>query len=125
MIVRSEKEAHAAGMLSMVGGIVEYSDSAEDTLEAAVRREVMEEVGVTLSDRMDYLESKHFITDDGQRVLDIVFIADHASGEPRAISADEVESVEWMTLDEIRSHTKVPPWILKSMELAATSRLTS
>lgn len=122
MIVRSEKEEHAAGMLSMVGGTVEYTDSDESVLEDAVRREVLEEVGVSLSGTIEYLESKHFITSDGQRVLDIVFMADYLSGEPRAISTDEVESVQWMTLEEIQKHPQTPAWIRQSMKIADRAR---
>jgi len=124
MIVRSQKEEHAAGMLSMVGGIVEYSDSESDVLEAAMRREIMEEVGIKVSDQIQYLESKHFTSDNGERVLDIVFMAEYLSGEPTAISVDEVESVQWMTMEEIRQHPKTPPWIVQSMERAEIARKT-
>lgn len=122
MIVRSDKEEHAAGTLSMPGGTVEYTDSMDNVLEDTIRREVLEEVGVTLSDKLTYLESKHFLTASGERVLDIVFISEYASGEPSALSADEVASVEWLTIEEIQNHQQVPPWILQSMNLAEAAR---
>lgn len=123
MIVRSEQESHAADLLSMPGGIVEASDASQDCLEVALRREVTEEVGIIVSDELSYLESKHFITDSGERVLDVVFMGEYASGEASALAAEEVESVHWMTIEEIREYPNVPPWILHSMELAEAVRI--
>lgn len=125
MIMRSAKEGHAAGTLSMPGGTAEYRDSDDKTLEHALRRELKEEVGVTVSDTMRYLESKHFTTDAGEHVMDIVFMAEYASGEAAPISVDEVDSVHWMTISEILAHPKTPPWIRQSMLLAEAARTTS
>lgn len=102
-------------MLSMAGGTVDYTDLSENVLEAALRRELFEEIGVTVSEDIRYVESKHFVTDSGERVMDIVFMAEYTSVEPTAISADEVESVQWMTLEEIRQYSKTPVWIRESI----------
>jgi 8-oxo-dGTP pyrophosphatase MutT (NUDIX family) len=45
-----------------------------DVLEEPLRREVREEVGVELEDAPVYLESKSFVTDAGEPVIDIAFL---------------------------------------------------
>jgi 8-oxo-dGTP diphosphatase len=122
MIQRSDKEAHAAGRLSMVGGTVDYADSQQNVLESGLLRELDEEVGVVAGTPMTYLESKSFLSDANKWVIDIVFMAPYASGEPAAIDADEVAWVGWLTLAEIEQHPATPPWIVQSMRLAEKAR---
>lgn len=123
MIERGAAEEHAPGTLSMVGGTVEHADAADNVLEEALRREILEEVGSTVKDDLRYVESKSFISDSGCRVIDIVFLAEFAGGEPRAILPDEVAAVHWMTLDEIIAHPKTPEWINQSMKIVEKMRL--
>jgi 8-oxo-dGTP diphosphatase len=54
MIVRGQGETHAGGTLSFVGGKLEITETSSDVLEAALRREIMEEVGVQVSE-MSYV----------------------------------------------------------------------
>ncbi|MGE5540912.1 MAG: NUDIX hydrolase [Bacillota bacterium] len=122
MIIRGSGVSHAANTLSMPGGTVEVSDSNQNVLEEALRREVREEVGVEIDD-LQYLESKHFVTDKGERVLDVVFLCQYDSGEATAASPEEVVDVAWMSIDEIRTHPKVPLWIIQSMEAAEKRRI--
>ena len=119
MILRSADEAHAAGTLSFVGGKVERAGVADNILEETLRREIAEEVGVTVAKTMQYVESKSFIADDGLPVIDIVFLCHYESGEPRALDPAEVASVEWMTFDEVMAHPKTPVWTTQSLRLAA------
>lgn len=123
MIMRSKKEDHAGGTLSMVGGKIDYADALTDTLEFGVKREILEEVNVEISDHFEYVESKMFVSVKGNHVIDIVFIAEYKSGTPEVMIADEVDSVSWMTFDEIKAHPNTPSWILASMEKAESVRL--
>ena len=50
MIVRGEFEEHAPGALSPPGGKVEHGDDETGVLESTVRREVLEETGVTVGE---------------------------------------------------------------------------
>jgi 8-oxo-dGTP pyrophosphatase MutT (NUDIX family) len=119
MILRSAEEAHAAGVLSFVGGKVERAGTADNILEETLQREIAEEVGVTIADKIHYVESKSFIADDGLPVVDIVYLCRYESGEPRALDSAEVANVEWMTFDAIMAHPKSPVWIKQSLRLAA------
>ncbi len=119
MILRSAEEAHAAGTLSFAGGKVERAGIEDNILEETLRREIAEEVGATVADKIHYVESKSFIADDGLPVVDIVFLCRYEAGEPRALDSAEVANVEWMTFDAIMAHPKTPVWIKQSLRLAA------
>jgi len=123
MILRSKKEDHAGGTLSMVGGKIDYSDALTDTLEFGVKREILEEVNVQVQEKLEYVESKMFVSAKGNHVIDIVFVAEYKSGDPSAMIEDEVDEVSWMTFEEIKSNPNTPPWILASMEKAEAIRL--
>ena len=115
MIERSAEEEHAGGTLSMVGGTVELDDADDNILEAAIDREVMEEVAVRVGANKTYVESKAFVGPKGNHVVDIVLLCPYESGEPRAVDASEVAWVGWMSLSQILEHAQTPPWIRQSM----------
>ena len=54
---RSTREEHAAGSLALIGGKVESAGNEDRILEETLRREIMEEVGVTVHDTMHYVKS--------------------------------------------------------------------
>ena len=122
MILRGEKENHAAGTLSMPGGKVELDEIGDDVLEGALRREVREEVGLELSS-IQYLESKSFIADDGERVVDIVFLCACEEGEAVIGDPEEVAELHWLSAQEVYAHSKTPPWIWRSIEKAEEARV--
>jgi 8-oxo-dGTP pyrophosphatase MutT (NUDIX family) len=123
MVVRGEQESHAAGALTFPGGKVEGAGSADDVLEETLRREIMEEVAVEVHDDMVYLESKAFVADDGEPVVDVVFLCRYRSGEPGVGDPGEVAAVRWMTAEEILAHPETPPWTRQSIELAERRRV--
>ena len=64
-IVRGERVKHAPGELGFPGGKVEVADGPDRILESAVRREVLEETGVTVSAELRYVRSVAFTMRDG------------------------------------------------------------
>lgn len=123
IIKRSEKEEHAPGTLSMVGGKVETRIVENDVLEETLKREIMEEVGIQVSEKLHYVESKSFISDKGQVVIDIIFLCKYQSGEPKCMSADEVSGVYWMSCSEILGSKNTPMWLKESIEKVESYRL--
>ncbi len=115
-VIRSDAEDHAAGTLAFVGGKVEFGERQSAILEATLKREILEEVGVEIGN-IQFVTSTAFFTDDGRSVVNMVFVCDWQSGEPRVVDPDEVASVHWMTFDDIRNHPKTPSWILEYTEL--------
>ncbi|UYZ23752.1 NUDIX hydrolase [Mesobacillus jeotgali] len=116
VIERSTKEEHAGGLLSLVGGTVENEGFSVDLLERTLKRELFEEVGITIKDDVKYVRNTSFILPDGREVLDLVFYCEIAAGEPYPKSKDEVEAVYWMTAAEIFAHPKAPIWLKESIE---------
>jgi len=118
MAFRSEQEAHAGGTLAFPGGKAEGTDAA-GALEETLRREIREEVGVEVADFV-YVESHTF----GQAppCLDVVFSCRYVSGTAQAVDPAEVSAVQWMTFAEALAHPKTPPWIARSLTLAAAKR---
>lgn len=118
IIERSKKEAHAAGLLSLVGGKAELEGNTNDILERTLKREVREEVGVSLENNLQYVNSTSFVTDAGEHVVDVVFMCAHESGEAKVKSPDEVESVHWMTPEEVYEHPNAPEYLKASIRRA-------
>ena len=116
MIVRGAGVEHAPGVLAFPGGKVEVEDGPTDVLESAVRREVLEETGITVSPSLEYVRSVAFSMNDGTPVVDVLFLGEYEDGEPEITDPDEVAEIRWMTMDEILAHDKTPPWLKNSIE---------
>lgn len=115
IIERSKKEEHAGGLLSLVGGKVDIEGNSSDILERTVKREILEEVGVNIKDKLTYVHSTSFVTDSGENVVDIVFLCEYDSGEAFPKSPDEVEKVLWLTTKEILNHPNSPIYLKQSI----------
>ncbi|RKL65153.1 DNA mismatch repair protein MutT [Salipaludibacillus neizhouensis] len=120
IIERSKKEEHAGGLLSIVGGKVENEGNSSDILERTVKHEIVEEVGVEVKDNLKYVHSTSFVTDKGERVVDIVFLCEYSSGEAFPKSPDEVERVLWLSTEEVLNHPKSPIYLKESIKRAET-----
>ncbi len=118
MIVRSEQVAHAPGILALPGGKVEGVGNSEDVLEATLRREITEEVGVEIHGELEYVESKSFVADDGDIVVDVVFLCRYKSGAATVVAPAEIAEVRWMTAAEVAEHPRAPAWTRRSVALA-------
>jgi 8-oxo-dGTP diphosphatase len=101
LIERAEQEDHAPGMLSFPGGKIEQQPGNTDVVEATARRELSEEVGITVG-TVEYITSQTFETDDGTRCLNLVTLCEHESGKPFPRATDEVAAVHWLTAEEIK-----------------------
>lgn len=111
------------GVLAFPGGRVEVGDGPDSVLEAAVRREVEEETGVTVGRQLRYVRSVSFTMDDGTPVVDVLFLGAYQTGEPAITAPDEVADIRWMTAEEILAHERTPPWLKSDIELVEAARL--
>lgn len=121
MIVRGEEE-YAPGGLSIPGGKVEGTESANNILEETLRREIAEEVGLEIRDEMAYLRSNAFVA-EGNPVVDVVFLCRWKSGTAVAADPTEVADPRWMTAAEAMAHPETPRWTRLTLELAEKVRL--
>jgi 8-oxo-dGTP pyrophosphatase MutT (NUDIX family) len=110
MVRRGSGEPHAPGTLSLVGGGIEPQDeNSADVLLATLRREIVEEVGVQVSD-MTYITGWTFRINDGDEVLNLLFLCAYDSGIATPADPNDVEEVHWMRADEILTHPDAPSW---------------
>lgn len=122
IIKRSEKEEHAPGILSLVGGKVETDSVTSNILEETLRREIREEVGIEVTNDLCYLESKLFYATTGEPVVDMVFLCEYQSGEIN-INPEEVSEAYWMSYPKILSCTDSPEWLIESIKKAEKARM--
>lgn len=115
--VRSQQESEGAGLLAFVGGTVEHSDALVDILESAVIREVKEEIGVTVK-VLDFVNSSSFVSKRGNHVINIVLLCEIVEGEPKIVSEDEMDSLLWLTTEEIINYPNSPKWLWASLRKA-------
>lgn len=101
LIKRSADETVFPGYWGIPGGTVEKTD---ETLETALLREFMEEVGIEV--KSVGLISNNIVQRPGKTMLYLVFEAAHLSGEPRAL--EDTESVEWKTYEEAKALQLTP-----------------
>ena len=118
IIKRSDSEEHAPGLLSFVGGKVETESIEDDILEKTMKREILEEVDIHIKSEMKYLESKIFKSDKNEWVIDIVYLCEYLSGEPKCNSLEEVSEVNWMKAEDVLENSKSPIWLKKSIKKA-------
>jgi 8-oxo-dGTP diphosphatase len=117
LIKRSVKEEHAGGTLSLVGGKVDKEGNTTDILERTLKREILEEVGVEVTN-LRYVNSSSFVTDKGVHVVDIVFLCEHQSGVAYAKSPEEVADVVWLQTNQILEDPTLPPYLKENINLA-------
>lgn len=98
LFVRRAKEP-SQGMLGLPGGFVDMGETAE----AALRREVREEVQLEITDItfLTTYTNRYTYQNVTYPVLDLFFTA-RAIHPEAAISGDDVSGVEWISLNDLR-----------------------
>lgn len=112
IIKRSEDKTAFPGMWTVPGGGLEVDDYKHDepttsegqwyeATEAALRREIQEEVGLEVGE-LEYLTDIAFIRDDGIPVVILSYYCQYDAG---AVSLDE-DSVDfaWISADEVAEY---------------------
>ena len=119
LIKRSMQEEHEPGAISLVGGRVETTGFSHDVLEQSLKREVMEEINVSLQEKMQYLWSSCITTKKGEQVVTVVFLCAYESGEIGIGEEDEVADILYLDTDVILESEDIPEYVKKSIQLAA------
>jgi 8-oxo-dGTP diphosphatase len=122
VIVRGVEEFQSPGALALPGGKVDIVGALDAILEETLRREVREEVSVEIEPGLQYVESKTFLLDTGYPVVDIVFLCRYKGGEPQIRDPHEVQSIHWMSAQEILNLPDAPEWTRRSISLAEELR---
>ena len=114
---RSEEEEHVPGTWGFPGGKVEGSSQCGNVLEETLRRELLEEICLEVG-KITYMESVRFTADDGDVVVNILFVCEYIGGDPKANDPMELSDVKWMTAAMIRENPDIPAWTKRYAERA-------
>jgi 8-oxo-dGTP diphosphatase len=96
VLVAQRKGSHGDGEYGFVGGHVEYGE----TLEEAALREIAEECDVQV-ENMRVLCVADLLAYSPKHFVDIGFVADWASGDPKIMEPDKFDSMEWVAIDAL------------------------
>ena len=116
LIIKRPAGGHAGGLLAFPGGKVDVEDEKNsfDTLTHAVKREVLEEVGLNLVDKIEYVTSSFFVDNQGTPIIDVIFHCELKETNIAVVaSAREVPEFYWMTPEEINTAANCPEWLKK------------
>jgi len=118
IIERSKKEEHAGGLLSLVGGKVE-ADNIPSVLESNLQREITEEIGIKVKPDMKYIHSISFTTDNGDNVVNVIFLCEYETGSLEIKEPNEIEKIHLLTTEEISNSLDAPDYLKQYIQLAA------
>lgn len=96
---RSFDEVQEPGKWSLPGGKVEVEGHDHDVLEKGVKREIKEEVGITIYDNPIYVCSGSFIRVDKAPVVSILFLCKWKSGIAKPLE-DSID-VAWIDIKDL------------------------
>jgi len=119
MIRRAWNESYLPGKIAFPAGKVER-ETLNNALEHNVRREILEETGVTVHEPR-YLSSQSLVTGDGRWAVTVQFLCEYQGGTPTP-QPEEVAEVMWMASSEIYAHPDALEWIKRTLERAESAR---
>ncbi len=94
---RSLKDDQAAGKWAIPGGKVDM-ELESNIVENSLKREVMEEVGIKVSN-LRFFASRSFIRSSGHHVVGLSFLLDYEAGEAKPL--EDQDEVRWVTFKEM------------------------
>lgn len=99
IVKRSNNEIAFPGKWAFPGGKVEKGE----TILEALKREVLEEVGLEIEEYKEYLKDYTFVRPDGHNVIGICFIV-MAKNDNVRISNKDFEEFSWVTPKELNDY---------------------
>lgn len=113
---RSFEEEHEPGKWTIPGGKIENDDEHKELfniVEETLKKEVVEEVGVEISDKIMMVANNTFERSTGQMVLALVFLVKYVSGEPKPL--EDTLNVQWVSQEEL-DNFEFPPNVKEYVE---------
>lgn len=109
---RSLTDAQAPGVWATPGGKVD-SEVGDQVIEQTLHREIVEEVGLEIKDKIYYLGSDAFIRNSGHHVVTLLFLCDWKSGVAQPL--EDQAAVAWHTLPKLQS-LHLPDYMKKRVQ---------
>jgi 8-oxo-dGTP diphosphatase len=96
VLLGKRKGSHGGGEYSWPGGHLEYMESFFD----CAKREISEECGIEI-ENLRFLKLSNLKDYSPKHYVDIGFIADWKSGEPKVLEPEKCESWGWYDIDNL------------------------
>ncbi len=94
---RGPEARNERGLWEFPGGEVGYSES----LEAAIRREITEEYGMTIEVTAQLGAFDHILAAEGQHWVSVTYLARATGGEPVIREPGKCSQIGWFDLNEL------------------------
>jgi 8-oxo-dGTP diphosphatase len=98
VLMGKRKNSHGDGEYAFPGGHLEYMEG----LEECAKREIMEEAGITIKN-LRFLAIENVTQYIPNHYINIEFIADWESGEPKILEPEKRENWDWYDIDNLPS----------------------
>lgn len=95
VLLGKRKNSYKSGYYGLPGGRVEVGES----LESAIRREILEETGIEV-DHCKYVGVVRE-TQDGYDFIHFVYVAYNVSAQPKLMEPEKCEGWDWVELDDL------------------------
>ncbi len=96
ILLGKRKDNHGVGEYEVPGGDLDYMESFEE----CARRETLEETGLEI-ENIKFLDLQNLKTYAPEHYVDIGFMADWKSGEPRVLEPEKSEGWNWYDLNNL------------------------
>lgn len=111
---RSYSDPQAGGQWSVPSGKVEIEEGI-GIIEKTLKREILEEVGLKIKDKVVLLGNGAFTRVSGHNVIGLTFLCDWKSGIAKPL--EDQEEIRWLHLPEILNFKEIPNYTMDKFKL--------
>ncbi len=104
VLLGKRKNAHGTGSWAFPGGHLEYGESWED----CVKREVMEETGITVKNIRFGTATNDIFLDEQKHYITISMVCDYDAGDVTIMEPDKCETWEWFDWNNLPEQLFIP-----------------
>jgi mutator protein MutT len=100
---RGAKARNERGCWEFPGGKIEFGEALHD----ALKREIREEYGIEIVVRRLFNVYESIDDENGEHWVSVVYLVDHAGGEPSILEPHKCDAIGWYALDALPEPTAV------------------
>ncbi len=110
---RSMNEVHKPGAWSIPGGKVEEEGESR-IVEKTLKKEIAEEVGLEITDDIEFVYNNTFQRVDGVQVVNLTFLCHALNNAAKPL--EDTARVEWLTPEELKNFPEAEDFLKNEIE---------